>query len=139
MDSVKSKLAADRVDDGNSRRSAHNIAKGEDKVKGGVEKVLMAVLGQTADRTKEKIAIIGLDRNEALKRLSTHIKMELQTAISRIRSNFYLGDSEALQNVAVCRAVLQSLMAEVRRNRPETADTVISFNEVIAVVESEQT
>lgn len=64
--------------------------------------------------------------------------MELKAVISLIRSKLERYDSEAFCNVAICRAVLHSRVADVRHGLPETTYAVVGFGENIASVESEQ-
>lgn len=62
--------------------------------------MLLAVLGEATDDTKRNVFIIVLDLKEVLKRLSTQISIELQTAFLQIQTEFWRADSEVLRNVA---------------------------------------
>lgn len=85
------------------------------------------------------ISITGLKLKDVLKRLSTHVEMESQAAVLRVRPELERDDSEALRNVATCRAVLKSRVADICRSLPEMADAVAGFDEYIAGIEPEQT
>lgn len=104
-----------------------------------VDKALMAVLGQVANATKRKVAIIGLKLKDSLKRSSRQTEMLPQAATLLIQSKLESDDSEALRNVATCHVVLHNSGAEFCRGLLKTADAVISLDEDIAVVEPEQT
>lgn len=61
--------------------------------------------------------------------------MESHNAVSRIQGELERNDSEALRNVAICRAVQLSRVVEVRRSLPETIDAKVGFGDDIAVVD----
>lgn len=48
-------------------------------------------------------------------------------------------DNEALRNVAICPALLHSRVAELRRSLLDTTDSIVGFDENIAVVVPGQT
>lgn len=82
--SVKSKLSASRVEGASCGGSAHSITNGASTAVDDVSKALMAVLGEVADATKRKGAIIDLKLKQALKRVWPQIEMEPQDGILRI-------------------------------------------------------
>lgn len=65
--------------------------------------------------------------------------MESQGAISRIRAELQRGDSEALRNVATCRAVLHNRVSEVCRNLPYLTESVVGFDAGVSIAKPRQT
>lgn len=90
------------------------------------------------DGTKRVVAIIKLEPKGALKWFSIHIEIELYAAVSHFRQELVRGNSEALRNVAACRAVLHCRVAEARHSLPETTNALVGFDEDNTVVELEQ-
>lgn len=104
-----------------------------------VSSALIAVFGEVTDATEQIDSIIGLKLKDALKRVSTQIEIELQAAASRIWRELERDDSEALQNIAICKAVLHHGLAEISCSFPDTLNLILRFDADVAVVELEQT
>lgn len=106
--SVKLELAACRVESANSCWSAHSVVEGLNKVGEDVSNALMAMYEKATHAAEGKVSITGLDLKDALRRVSSLIKIESQAAISRFRSEFERDDNEVLRNIGLCRAVFPS-------------------------------
>lgn len=123
----------------NLRWNDRNVTENVSKVEKDVIAVFMAVYGEVTDSTKRKISIIGLEPKDALIRVSTQIEMKLQEAMFRMRMEPGRDDSEGLQNVAACHAVLQNRVADVCLDLLNTGDLVAASDADISVVEPGQT
>lgn len=98
---------------------------------------LKAIVGEATDQTKWKVSNIGLELKGALKQMASPIEIERHVAILRIRNKPKCNDSEALQNVLTCRAVLHNLVADAYSSLHCTADSVVAFDADIALDEPE--
>lgn len=90
---------------------------------------------EAGDATKRKVPFIRLNLKDVLKRVSTQVEMDSKAAILPIRAEPERDDSEALCNIAICRAVLHNREAEVRCSLLETTDAIAGFDENTANVE----
>lgn len=70
--------------------------------------------------------------------MSTHTEMESQAAILCIWTGLERDDSEALQNIATCGAVLHNRVVKVYRSLLNTTNSVAGFDVDIAVAELKQ-
>lgn len=126
--SAISKLSESCVESKNSHRSAHGVAKGVRNIGADVGNALMTVSEGATDATKSEVSVIRLELKDVLRRVWTQVKIEWQADILRIRAEIERSYSDALQNVAIRRAVLHNCMADVSQSLPETTNLVVGFD-----------
>lgn len=79
-----------------------------------------------------------LKLKSAMTQVSTQIEIELQAAILRICTETVCNDSDALLNVAPCRALLHNCVTNFCRCLPDKTSSVAGFIADTTVVELER-
>lgn len=87
---------------------------------------LVAMSRIVTNAAKLKLVINRLELKGALKRVSTQIEINSQTAVAKIRSDLDREDSEALPNVAACRTVSHTRLLEVCCSLSEADGLVVN-------------
>lgn len=93
--SLKSKLAASRVECTNSCWNGHTVVKKTETAETNVSKKLKAISFKILSAANGRVAIVKKEWVGTLKPVSTNIEMESQGAIFRMRAELERGDSDA--------------------------------------------
>lgn len=111
LKSVKSRLAASRVECANFRWDAQAVINNTRNVEKDIAALIAEVSKELICSTNRHVAIVKKELDYSLKCVSTHIEMESKGALSRMRAELERYDSSALRAVAASRAVLQNRMS----------------------------